>query len=453
MKERRNRPGRNSGPARLETRKPRPQKRPQPAPRPKAPAVDLDMLVGLRRWWKGRGETATDDALSAADRSRRHELRLAFDRLFRHFARLTWLIRRQNAEVTPDLVWGAAAATLDRAPLEDIAKAIATRTVDIQPLAALLGRISNAALDDPEMPPDVRLECPPELYPMISAAYGPRAAAELAALNMPAPVDLRVNTLKAAELDLPDILLQPTPYARTARRAKGRPDLAATEAFTAGQFELQDEGSQLLAALVEAAPGKQVLDFCAGAGGKTLALAAAMNNRGRLVAADTSQRRLARAKLRLKRAGAENAERILLTGTDTDPFLKRRANWFDRVLVDAPCSGTGSWRRHPDAKWAREHRIETLTALQDQILARAAKLVKRGGRLVYGTCSVLPAENEQRAEAFLAAHPNFRPLDAATIWPRIANGPWPCATPRHLTLTPAQHGTDGFFAAVFERVS
>lgn len=177
-----------------------------------------------------------------------------------------------------------------------------------------------------------------------------------------------------------------------------------------------------------------------------------MKNRGHLVAADTSQRRLTRAKLRLKRAGVENAERILLTGRDDDPFLKRRAGWFDRVLVDAPCSGTGAWRRHPETKWQGRD-LDRLTALQDAILARATRLVKRGGRLIYATCSVLPEENEARVRAFLAADSAFRVVPAASVWATLFEVPWPCLQADFLKLTPAQHGTDGFFAAILERVS
>lgn len=459
MKERRNRRDKARPPIRLETRRPRAEKPRRREPAGGRPAVDLDLLAALRAWAGARGERATEDALSKTPQGQRFRLRGGLDRIFRHYARLSWLIRRQGAEVTPDLVWGAASVALAGVALEDVAKSIAVTSRDIPRLAGLLGRIGNEGLAHPEMPEDVRLECPPDLFGRLSAAYGKGLAAELAALNMSAPIDIRINPLKAEDaavtnaLAEAEITLAPTPFAPLARRAKGHPDLAATPAFISGQFEIQDEGSQIVALLSGAQPGQQVLDFCAGAGGKSLAIAAAMKNRGHLVAADTNAKRLTRAKLRFKRAGVENAERIALTGKDDDPFLKRRANWFDRVLVDAPCSGTGAWRRHPETKWRGHTRLAELVVLQAAILARAARLTKRGGRLIYATCSLLPVENEERAEAFLAANPNFRLIEAAAVWTGLLTTPWPCAQRRFLKLTPAQHGTDGFFAAIFERES
>jgi 16S rRNA (cytosine967-C5)-methyltransferase len=460
MKESRNR---RTGPKRapaLETKRPLSQKALHPEPKRLDPQPDLELLAAIKAWAGAQaGESATDEALSSAERPGRFRLKGALDRFFRHYARLSWLIQRQKLPVTPEWLWGAAAVILDRIEPEPAAKAIAVTTADIRVLSPSLARIRADGLDHPDMPPEVALECPPALFPILSASFGPRLKQELTALNMSAPLDIRANTLKInqdallRQLATAGVETRPVPYAQHGLRAKGRPDLAKTEAFLAGLFDMQDEGSQLVAALAGAEPGQQVLDFCAGAGGKSLALAAAMQNKGHLVAADVSARRLARAKLRFKRAGAENAERVQLTGKDEDPFFKRRANWFDRVVVDAPCSGVGAWRRHPETKWKQDHGVARLTSLQDSILARAAKLVKRGGRLVYATCSLLPDENEARAGAFLRAHPNFKPIHADTLWPAISAAPWPCAQPKYLKLTPAQHGTDGFFAAVFERVS
>ena len=214
-----------------------------------------------------------------------------------------------------------------------------------------------------------------------------------------------------------------------------------------GEVEIQDEGSQLVAALVEARPGDRVVDFCAGAGGKTLALATQMENRGHVIACDVSAGRLKRAVQRFRRAGLHNIETRLLT-SETDQWVKRHKGGFDRVLVDAPCSGTGTWRRNPDARWrATEPGLSKLLAQQAAILASAARLVKPGGRLVYATCSMLPVENEVQIAAFLAAHPAFRVVPLRdTALPRI-----PSAHPDYLSLTPARHGTDGFFAAVMRR--
>jgi len=451
--------GKRPAHAELATRKPRTD---TPKPQVQRGAVNDDLLRALKAWASGKqgGEQSADDMLSSAGKAGRWELKGSLDRVFRNYARLSWLIRRQNAEPTPEWLWAAASVVLDRAPLEDVAKRIAVTSADLSPYAGKLGRLSNEGIAHEAMPNPVRAECPDDLYLEFSNAYGPELESELKALNHGGPLDIRVNTLKGdmaallETLNVGDTEVSPTPYAPLALRAKGKPDLAVTEAFTSGLFDMQDEGSQLVAALVDAKPGDQVLDFCAGAGGKTLALAAAMANKGHLVAADTSAKRLARAKLRLKRAGAENAERVLLTGTDDDPYFKRKAAQFDRVLVDAPCSGTGAWRRHPEAKWGVPVDLKRLTALQDSILTRAAKMLKRGGRLVYATCSMLPAENAERADAFLAAHPGFKRVDAADAWGKaMIPAPYPGRDRAMLQLTPFQHGTDGFFTAIFERTS
>ena len=220
--------------------------------------------------------------------------------------------------------------------------------------------------------------------------------------------------------------------------------------FRDGRVEVQDEGSQLVALLVDARPGQAVVDYCAGAGGKTLALAARMENKGRLLALDVSAGRVDRATQRLRRAGVHNVTRRLLEG-ESDKWLKRNAASFDRVLVDAPCSGTGSWRRNPDAKWRlRPEDLTELVAKQAAILASAARLTKPGGRLVYATCSLLAAENDRQVEAFLATHAGWRVVPVAEVWTSVLGTPCPTDGP-WLHLTPAQHGTDGFFAAVLER--
>ena len=228
----------------------------------------------------------------------------------------------------------------------------------------------------------------------------------------PAPVDLRVNLLKTTvdevrtRLKAERVYAERMPYSPWGLRCAPGANLSSTSAFKEGLFEFQDEGSQLAALLCDAKPGMQVIDFCAGTGGKTLALAAAMKNKGHLVACDISTVRIARAKQRMKRAGVENAERILLPAED-DRWLKKHYGSFDRVLVDAPCSGTGSWRRNPDSRWSSQAaNIDELTALQDSILTRAARLVKPGGRLIYATCSLLPRENDRRVATFLGSKPD-----------------------------------------------
>ena len=220
--------------------------------------------------------------------------------------------------------------------------------------------------------------------------------------------------------------------------------------FTDGQIEVQDEGSQILAHLVAAKRGMMVADFCAGAGGKTLAMGALMRNTGRLYAFDVSEKRLHSLGQRLKRSGLSNLNAQRING-ENDPKLKRLNGKFDRVLVDAPCTGLGTLRRNPDLKWRQTPQdLAELTVKQAAILARAAKLTKAGGRLIYSTCSLLSDENEQIAQAFLAAHPDYTLLNAAEI---LSQQQIALDTGPYLKLLPHLHHTDGFFAAVFEKTA
>ncbi|MBK1667197.1 hypothetical protein CKO28_03960 [Rhodovibrio sodomensis] len=336
---------------------------------------------------------------------------------------------------------------------------------------ARLTALEGQGLDDPRQPDWVRLETPAWLLPAFQKGFGTAMEAELTALRQEAPVDLRVNRLLAdgprevsEALAVEQIETQATPYSPLGLRLVGRRAVQATAPYRDGLVELQDEGSQLIALLVAAKPGMAVCDFCAGAGGKTLALAAQMEDRGRLVALDVDGERLGRAGPRLQRAGARNVERRLLaTGEDGDgdPFLDENVGSFDRVLIDAPCTGVGAWRRQPDSRWRlSEHALRQRMDSQDRILAQAAKLVKPGGRLIYATCSLLPQENRERTWAFQSAHPEFRQIPAAQVWaeafatrPDAAGGDGPAADAQDLTLTPARHGTDGFYVAVLERLS
>ena len=279
-------------------------------------------------------------------------------------------------------------------------------------------------------------------------------------MNRPAPLDLRVNALNAKredvakELRQAGIAAEPTPYSPWGLRLADKPALTKLDAFTRGAIEVQDEGSQLLALLVDAHRGEMVVDFCAGAGGKTLALGAAMRNTGRLYAFDVSGHRLEALKPRLARSGLSNVHPTAIAH-ERDERIKRLAGKIDRVLVDAPCSGLGTLRRNPDLKWRqKEQAVAELTVKQAAILASAARLVKSGGRLVYATCSVLPQENEAIAQAFSLAHPDFVPLNAAQELARLkvdAADSLCTAGGQYLRLWPHRHATDGFFAAVWVR--
>jgi 16S rRNA (cytosine967-C5)-methyltransferase len=392
-------------------------------------------------------------------------------RVLRARARLDWWLERAGPGPGDGMtrprrsVLAALVLIEGRAP-EDLAALCDGGTYHPAPLdpdeRALATALAARALGDPEQPPWVAAECPEWLWPEFEDAFGGRAAAELAALAGEAPLELRVNTLKgdraAALTALAEeaVTAAPTPLSPLGLRVAGHPGLSAGPAYESGLVEVQDEGAQVVALVADARPGMAVVDFCAGAGGKTLALAAAMANKGRLFALDLDQRRLDRAAKRLKRAGVGIVTRRRLADDD---WLARRAGAFDRVLVDAPCSGTGAWRRQPDARWRlTPEALDAYRATQARILAQAAPLVAGGGRLVYATCSLLPSENGRQVEAFLSARPDFTLLAMESLWAETiavlggdaAPAPPPFAGP-YLLLTPARHGTDGFFAAALER--
>ena len=273
-----------------------------------------------------------------------------------------------------------------------------------------------------------------------------------------APLDVRVNMLNSKRDQIQTVLqkagvkAEPTPFSPMGLRMNARTALSQLTVFTAGAIEVQDEGSQLLTLLVDAKRGEMVADFCAGAGGKTLGLGAAMRSTGRLYAFDVSAHRLAALKPRLARSGLSNIHPVAIAH-ERDERIKRLAGKMDRVLVDAPCSGLGTLRRNPDLKWRQKQTaIAELTVKQTNILQSASRLVKSGGRLVYATCSVLPEENERIAEAFAAANPDFTLLPAQTILADlgIAGADTLCHND-FLRLWPHLHQTDGFFAAVWQR--
>jgi len=322
-----------------------------------------------------------------------------------------------------------------------------------------LRQMEGHSLPHPEQPDWVRLNIQEWVAPHFREAYGEGWGREVAALDTPPPVDLRVNRLKATveqareALARDGIETEPMRYAPDGLRLRRRLSVVKGEAFQNGLVEIQDEGSQLVAALVDAQPGMQIADYCAGAGGKTLAMAARMNNKGRVVAMDVYESRLDRSAQRLRRAGAHNVERRAIDA-DNRKWLKRQAGAFDRVLVDAPCTGTGTWRRNPDGRWTLQPKdLEELLPKQSAILDAASKLVKPGGGLIYATCSVLPAENEKQIAAFLERNDRFEVVPVGALWrdvlsteppPEVENGPY-------LRLSPLKHGTDGFFAAALVR--
>jgi 16S rRNA (cytosine967-C5)-methyltransferase len=313
-------------------------------------------------------------------------------------------------------------------------------------------------VDTSTLAPKLRHNLPDWLAQRLQASLGDDFWALATALNESAPLDLRVNVLKAkrgdvqAELATAGIDAQPTPFSPVGLRVQGKPAINKLGAFTRGEIEVQDEGSQLLALLTDAKRGEMVVDFCAGAGGKTLALGASMRNTGRLYAFDVSGHRLDALKPRLARSGLSNVYPAQIAH-ERDERIKRLAGKIDRVLIDAPCSGLGTLRRNPDLKWRQSPAaVLELHAKQSAILASASRLLKLGGRLVYATCSLLEMENEAVVDAFNQAQPEFVPLDATQALARahvalpenLVQGPY-------LRLWPHRHATDGFFAAVWER--
>jgi len=333
-------------------------------------------------------------------------------------------------------------------------------TVSIESIAGLSPEevewlTRTAQIDRNKLPLAMRANMPPWLLDKLIARDGEAAAMEMAeALNQPAPLDLRVNVIKAnredvmAALAAAPILCEATPYSPLGLRVVKKPALQNLPLFKDGAIEVQDEGSQLLAQIVGVKRGEMVVDFCAGAGGKTLALGAAMRNTGRLYAFDISEKRLAKLKPRLARSGLSNVHPVMIAH-ENDAKVKRLAGKIDRVLVDAPCSGLGTLRRNPDMKWRQT--VETVAEMnvkQISILTSAARLVKAGGRLVYGTCSFLNEENEDIVVQFLQANPDFTLVPMSTV---LAEQKIDLDTGDYLKMLPHVHHTDGFFAAVLER--
>jgi 16S rRNA (cytosine967-C5)-methyltransferase len=316
-----------------------------------------------------------------------------------------------------------------------------------------LAQVKAEPLD--ALPLAARLELPDWLAERLGRTHSEDELLALArGLNEPAPLDLRVNTLRCdraealRRLAADGIAAAPTPYSPVGLRLQGRPSIQRHALFLEGALEVQDEGSQLLGYLVAPRRQELVVDFCAGAGGKSLMLGALMRSQGRLYAFDVSAARLNRLKPRLKRSGLSNLHPQAIRD-ENDVRIKRLAGKADRVLVDAPCSGLGTLRRNPDLKWRQSPRsLEELQRKQAAILRSAARLVKTGGRLVYATCSLLPEENEEIVSGFLSGHPGFRPLDCGAL---LRESRVSLDSELFLKLYPHVHGTDGFFAAALVR--
>lgn len=341
--------------------------------------------------------------------------------MMRHHARLMWWgTRLGNTDVRFRTFLHV--VLVEKTPLADLIALCGGGKYELTPLStaevAFLKEADGQPLHHPDMPEAVRVECPPEHESWLRAKYGADFAARLESMLLNAPLDLRVNTLVSPlsgvqkSLAKEGIVTETMDHSPWGLRVTGKANLLASKAYGAGWVDIQDEGSQIIALLCDAKPGEQVMDYCAGAGGKTLALAAAMENKGRVVAMDMDPRRLEKAKPRLRKAGVHNVETRSLADPVQQKWLRKQKGHFDCVLVDAPCSSSGTWQRNPDQRW-RNHgpSLDELQAVQTQILNEVAALVKPGGRLVYATCSINPAENEEQVERFLTAHPSFSLTD------------------------------------------
>lgn len=428
----------------------------------------IELLAAI---WSGKepADRLTDDYFRkrryAGSGDRRAIIAMVY-RVLRHRARLDWWIGRTGARVTPD----ARSRVVAELALEDKSSPEATAAMFSgarhcpQPLspdeAALAEALYGRPLTHDDMPRPVTLEYPDWMDRSFSQLWPETLAHEMSALNQQAPVDLRVNMIKTTPEAARDALaaefveVEPTPLSPIGLRLHGRHRLAGTLAFKKGLVEVQDEGSQLVSLLTGAGPGMRVVDFCAGGGGKALALAACMAVdgavEGGIWACDISGFRLERITPRLNRAGA-GAVKLKVVAAKNEPWVAENAGTMDRVLADVPCTSTGAWRRDPDARWRfTPDDLDDLLGVQQRILGMAQALVRPGGRLVYVTCSLLQEENERQLAWFLENHGEFRPLAIDQVWEETVGGPPPPSGPC-LRLSPAATGTDGFFCAVMER--
>lgn len=425
--------------------------------------ASIEILEEIQAIWKGDRRLPVDSLLASYFKQRRYigsKDRGAISELvyfvLRYGGSLDWHLEQCGSTVSPRLAVLAALVFQGKQREEIIALfngqqyAPAKLTGDEQ---SLLTRLEGREFFAYRMPEPARFNYPDWAEGRLKDAFGNYLPDAMVALNEQATVDLRANLLKCRDrgdliraLKKDGYAATPTPLSPVGVRLTKRLPAFTTQAFKDGMYEMQDEGSQIASLLVEAQPGQKVIDFCAGAGGKTLAIAAAMKNKGRILAWDTSAKRLGQMPKRLARAGVSNVVSHVLRD-ERDPFIKRHVASADWVVVDAPCSGSGTWRRNPDLKW--RFTLDDLTevkALQQRILDSASRLVKDGGRLVYITCSLFPDENFWQVKQFVEHNPTFRVAPPDKIWNKHTisrDGLGPC-----VVLSPHQDGTDGFFAAV-----
>jgi 16S rRNA (cytosine967-C5)-methyltransferase len=383
--------------------------------------------------------------------------------VMRHYARLTWWIEKCDADTQNPRLYILTYEILINKQAVDSFEDLFTgeqHTPDALTQAETdainqLSTIAKDGINDPQMDVSILCECPAEHYDDLKGIFGDDTQEELLAMTQQAHLHLRVNTRRAnrikvkSALEKEDIQTTEGEISAQALRLRDTAQLSQSEVFKKGWIEIQDEGSQAIALACAAQPGMQILDYCAGGGGKTLALADVMDGKGRIVAMDNNTRRLVRGKNRYIKADIHNVELRSLEDERHRKWIKRQKDKFDVVLVDAPCSGSGTWRRNPDLRWRTQTQpaLSDTVALQQDILGRVAAYVKHGGALVYATCSLLTRENEGQIEAFLKNNPDFRIESLEPILTQPENAQTIFTTDGFMRLTPHRHGTDGFFAA------
>ena len=415
--------------------------------------IPMDLVVG--DYMRGRRYIGSKDRAFIAEKS--------YD-LMRHYARAQWICDKLKTGFTPRhmvIVYLICFQETSLKRLQDLFDEgkYAPEPLSSQETDMIEYLQANKAALIKKMPERVLLECPEDCHSDLKSRFGDQFSEEMTAFHNSAHLDLRVNISKISRQEAQDSLKKDgvetdkTPYSPWGLRCRNKVHLAKISVFKKGLVEIQDEGSQLIAFLCDPRPGLQILDYCAGGGGKTLALSTSMQAKGRLVATDIDGRRLKNTNERLKRAGlSDNVEVRPLDEPRHLKWRKRQKENFDRVLVDAPCSGTGTWRRNPDARWFRHGPdLEELIQTQEEILDKVAGIPKSGGYLVYATCSILPQENERQIEKFLSKYSDYNVVPMENAWPENHDFPEVFKGKEFMSLSPLLHNTDGFFAAVLKR--
>jgi len=389
-------------------------------------------------------------------KDRKFIVELVYD-VMRAHARLGWWLEHVTLDDTPRT---RALAFLVLSE-QDITNLFTGETHQPEPLTdqeqKAVEALRGNQINHDDMPMNIICECPDWAAEKLQPLWGDDFKDQMMAMIPPAQIDLRVNTIKVtreqaqASLAKDDVETIETPYSPFGLRSIGKkPYMSATKAFHKGMVEIQDEGSQLIALLCDAKPGMRVLDYCAGSGGKTLGIAAMMEGKGIIYAMDNNSRRLEKGRRRYKKADVHNVEVRSLEEEKHRKWLRRQKGAIDIMLVDAPCSSSGTWRRNPDCRWnSYGPSLEEIKVMQSEILERVADKVKPGGRLVYATCSLFAEENEEQIEKFLANHADYKIIPVTDVW-NEEYGACP-VDGDYMRLTPKDHSTDGFFTAILER--